>query len=254
VVKLTEGLTNLDDLTALCLVARGVALRSSGRMDESLAALDLAINAPGRHPGMINAALQERANVLRSMGDELGAQADCDRMSALEGGTAPEALLPREAQAMAEPPPPPKIGSTDPEAMAAARVRVRRHIAMNGAPGTFGGRHHHTYQPEVEAMLAAGQFEAAANLLLGLLDAVEDEAEVQAVPIDPTFYLTLADLFSHQGERAEYIAIMERFQAASQRFGTLSDDAELAEAVAAIEELARRDGSRAAPADALVDH
>ena len=168
--------------------------------------------------------------MLRAKGDELAAQADCDRITALEGGAEPEALSPREISD--EAPVARVAGSTDPEAMAAARVRVRRHIAMAGAPGTFGGRHHHTYQPEVEAMLAAGQFDAAGNLLLGLLDAVEDEAEVQSVPIDPTFYLTLADLFSHQGERAEYLAIMERFEAASKRFGTLSDAAELAEAVA----------------------
>ena len=51
VVKLTDGLENLDDLTALCLVARGVALRSSGRMDEAIVALDLAVRDPEPPPG-----------------------------------------------------------------------------------------------------------------------------------------------------------------------------------------------------------
>lgn len=244
VVKLTDGLANLDDLTALCLVARGVALRSSGRMEEALSAFDLAIHEHNRHPGMVSAALEERAHLLSLTGDELAAQADRERIAALEGGALPSSLSVRggsaqagEAPAPAEAPTPVALDPiTDASAMSAARTRVRRHIAMTGAPGTFGGRHHRTYQPEVEAMLAAGQLDAAESLLLGLIDAVEDEAEVSGIAIDSTFYLTLADLFTHRGDSAEHIAVMERYHAACDRFGVLSDVDDLAEAAKAVDE------------------
>jgi len=241
VVKLTDGLANHDDVTALCLVARGVALRASGRTEEAIGAFDVAIHARERHPGMVAAALEERANLLAAMGDDLAAQADRERITLLENGTLPEALTLREVQT-APPPPNPDLplmdlsAPTDADAMKAARTRVRRHIAMSGTPGTFGGRHHRTYQPEVEAMLGAAQFEAAESLLLGLLDAVEDEAEVDGVPIDATFYLTLADLYAHQGDRAEYLAVMERFDAAGERFGLMTDADDLAEVVQAMDQ------------------
>jgi len=231
VVKLTDGLENLDDVTALCLVARAVALRASGRNDEALLALDSAVREPARHPGMVTAALEERIALLSAMGDELAAQADRARIVAIEGGAEVEVHLPHEEPDIPAPPTEP----TDEEALAAARVRVRRHIAMTGKPGTFGGRHHRTYQPEVEAMLAAGQFDAAESLMLGLIDAVEDEAEVDRTAIDPTFYLTLADLYLHRGDQAEYVAVMERFQAAGEIYGTISDAEDLAEAVRSIE-------------------
>ena len=248
VVALTEGLENVDDITALCLIARGVALRSAGRTDEALSAFDSAIVAPKRHAGMVAAALGERASLLQAMGDELAAQADHERITALEGGAPPEALSPREVATAG-----PDVSlmdlsaPTDDAAMRSARSRVRRHISLGGAPGTFGGRHHRTYQPEVEAMLAAGQLDAAESLLLGLIDAVEDEAEADGVKLDATFYLTLADLFAHRGDRAEYLATMERFDAAGQRFGVMTDADDLAEVVQAM------DHHEAPPAEPAVD-
>ena len=85
-VDVTERMANTDDVSALCLVARGVALRVGGRFDDALACLDQAMGDPDRHPGIIVAALGERADLLRLVGDDLAAQADIDRITRLEGG------------------------------------------------------------------------------------------------------------------------------------------------------------------------
>lgn len=220
VVTLTDELTNIDDVTALCMVARGVAYRTTGRFDEALEAFDASLSDASRHPGMIVAALEERANLLRLVGDDLAAQADVERILALEGGVDMATLVEGCAEAgLATTTPAP----VDEVALMTARNRVRRRIAGAGAPGTFGGRHHRTFQPEVEAMLAAGQFDAAEGLLLGLLDAVEDEAEELGVALDPTYFLTLIDLFTHRAARADQQAVRERYEAAVARHGVMED-------------------------------
>ena len=84
-----------------------------------------------------------------------------------------------------------------------------------GTAGTFGGRHHRVYESDVEAMLSAGQFETAEHLLLGLIDAVEDEADELGLPIDPSYFLTLTDMLVHENRPYEARAIRERLEDAS---------------------------------------
>ena len=95
-----------------------------------------------------------------------------------------------------------------------ARKRMRRRITGVGAPGTFGGRHHSTYREEIAVMFTLGQLDAAEELLLGLLDVVEDEVAEKGIPLDPTFFLTLADLFQDSGRSDDLHALAERFTAA----------------------------------------
>ena len=94
---------------------------------------------------------------------------------------------------------------------------MRRRITGVGAPGTFGGRHHSTYRDEIAAMFALGQTDAVEELLLGLLDAVEDEVAELGTPLDPTFFLTLADLYHDCGRTEDLAALQDRFAAAEAR-------------------------------------
>lgn len=106
-----------------------------------------------------------------------------------------------------------------------ARDRMRRRITGVGEPVTFGGRHHSTYREEIAAMFALGQVLAVEELLLGLLDAVEDEvAERQWVRLDPTFFLTLADLYQDSGRTEDLHALRERFGAAEERARSMPAD------------------------------
>ena len=79
-VDVTERIANTDDVSALCLVARA-SPGVGGRFDDALACLDQAMGDPDRHPGIIVAALGERADLLRLVGDDLAAQADIDRIT-----------------------------------------------------------------------------------------------------------------------------------------------------------------------------
>jgi tetratricopeptide (TPR) repeat protein len=227
-VEITERIANTDDLSALCLVARGVALRVGGRFDEALAALDQAMGDPNRHPGIIVAALGERADLLKLIGDDLAAQADIDRITALEGGE-PVADLSAATTSPGDgarevPMPPP-----DDAGMAEAREWARRRLTGLGTPGTFAGRHHRSYEADVEAMLSAGQFGTAEHLLLGLLDAVEDEADELHVPIDPSYFRALIDLLEHEKRHYEALAIRERMSEAIARCGEAGSDEPITE-------------------------
>ena len=185
-----ERIANTD-VSALCLVAR--SLRVGGRFDDALACLDQAMGDPDRHPGIIVAALGERADLLRLVGDDLAAQADIDRITRLEGGEPVDAIDPTRDHARAEarrwrPTTPPWSGpGSGPGGGSTASARLAR----------FGGRHHCAYEADVEAMLSAGQFGTAEHLLLGLIDAVEDEADELGLPIDPSYFLTLTDMLVH---------------------------------------------------------
>lgn len=217
VVALTTGIQNYDDLTSLCLVARGVALRMLGRTDEAVVALDQVISGPvRRHAGVVVAALEERANLLRLNGDELAAQADMERIRDLGAMPMVVEVNVDEADTATE---------EDPDVqLRRARAKVRRRIVGMGEPGTFGGRHHRSYRAEVEAMLTTGQLDACENLLLCLLDAVEDEADERATSIDPTFYLTLADLYESLDRPVDQRATLERFVAAKAHWGAAVDE------------------------------
>jgi tetratricopeptide (TPR) repeat protein len=217
-VEETERVPNTDDLSALCLVARGVALRVGGRFDDALGSLDQALGDPDRHPAVIVAALGERSDLLRLVGDDLAAKADIDRITALEGGQPIGAIEPAgegSAGRGRQAPPVP----VDEAAMVEAREWARRRLTGMGQPGTFAGRHHGSYQTDVEAMLSAGQFGTAEHLLLGLLDAVEDEADELHLPIDSSYFLTLVDMLEHEKRPYEALAIRERLDDAVARHG-----------------------------------
>jgi hypothetical protein len=227
-VEVTERTPNTDDLSALCLVARGVALRVGGRFDEALASLDQAMGDPDRHPGIIVAALGERADLLRLIGDDLAAQADIDRITALEGGEPVGELgetAGRSVDGPREAPQPP----LDEAGMIEAREWARRRLTGLATPGTFGGRHHRSYEVDVEAMLSAGQFGTAEHLLLGLLDAVEDEADELRIPIDPSYFRTLVDLLEHENRPYEARAIRERLDEAIDRCGEVGAEPTIVE-------------------------
>jgi hypothetical protein len=219
-IEVTERVSNTDDLTALCLIARGVALRVGGRFDDALAVLDQAMSDPDRHPGIIVAALGERSDLLKLVGDDLAAQADIDRITALEGGEPVgdlgEASGSTDDGPRERPMPPP-----DDPGMAEAREWARRRLTGLGTPGTFAGRHHQSYEPDLEAMLAAAQFGTAEHLLLGLLDAVEDEADELDIAIDSSYFRTLIDVLEHEKRHYEALAIRERLTEAIERHGEL---------------------------------
>jgi hypothetical protein len=178
------------------------------------------MSEPDRHPGIIVAALGERSDLLRLVGDDLAAQADIDRITALEGGEPVgdlgAAAAPGEDGHRELPAPPP-----DDPGMAEAREWARRRLTGLGAPGTFAGRHHQSYEPDLEAMLAAAQFDTAEHLLLGLLDAVEDEADELNIPIDSSYFRTLIDVLEHEKRHYEALAIRERLTEAIERRGEL---------------------------------
>jgi hypothetical protein len=66
-------------------------------------------------------------------------------------------------------------------------------------------------------MFALGQVDAVEELLLGLLDVVEDEVDELGVPLDATFFLTLADLYQDSGRTEDLHALRERYAAADAR-------------------------------------
>ena len=78
-------------------------------------------------------------------------------------------------------------------------------------------------------MLSAGQFGTAEHLLLGLIDAVEDEADELGLPIDPSYFLTLTDMLVHEKRPYEARAIRERLEDAVDRHGEVGGTAAHAE-------------------------
>jgi hypothetical protein len=72
-------------------------------------------------------------------------------------------------------------------------------------------------------MLSAGQFDTAEHLLLGLIDAVEDEADEIGLPIDPSYFLTLTDMLVHENRPYEARAVRERLEEAVDRHGEVGD-------------------------------
>lgn len=212
VIEATARVGNLDDTSALVLVARSVAARTLGDLPAALDAASGALAVPERSLAVLAAAVEERARVHTQAGDEASARADLEALTALAGGGV-EVEIPAAAPLTAADAPP----APGDDVLDRARDRVRRRIMGVGAPGTFGGRHHSTYRDDVAEMFALGQADAAEELLLGLLDAVEDEVAETGADLDPTFFLTLVDLYEDSGRTDALVALRERFTAAQER-------------------------------------
>lgn len=82
VVELTEGVANEDDLTALLLVYRGIALRELGYNDASLEALKGALKSKSRDQAIRHLALSERARTYIAMNKKAMARKDLERILA----------------------------------------------------------------------------------------------------------------------------------------------------------------------------
>jgi len=211
VIDLTARCGNVDDVSALVLVARSVAARSLTDLSTALDAATAALSQGGRGLGVMCAALEERAHIYTLAGDRNAAQADLAVLAAVADG----------ALHLQIPPPTPlrraPVGDPVQYSLAEARHRMRRRIAVGDRPGTFGGRHHSTYRDEIAVMFSMGQTKAAEELLLGLLDVVEDEVDELGLPLDDTFFLTLADLYQDSGRAEDLKALKERYQDAERR-------------------------------------
>lgn len=205
-LEATSGVVNLDDLHVLILVSRSVAARAAGNLDASLDAVCDALSSTERRSAVLAVALEERAYVYSLLNDELAARADMEVLALMIGG-AREVSIPKAATRRRGP-------DDEVDGLERARKRMRRRITGVGAPGTFGGRHHSTYREEIAVMFTLGQLDAAEELLLGLLDVVEDEVAEKGIPLDPTFFLTLADLYQDSGRSDDLHALAERFTSA----------------------------------------
>lgn len=212
VLEATFRLANIDDISALALVARSVAARTQGDMPTALDAVSAALAVPERSPAVLAAALEERAHIYTSTGEDIAARADLEILASLAGGDTVE--IPESTPITG---PDREARPVEENSLDRARERIRRRISAAGAPGTFGGRHHSTYRDELAEMLSLGKHEAAEELLLGLLDAVEDEVSETGTPLDPTYFLTLADLYQDAGRTQDLLALQERFEVARDR-------------------------------------
>ena len=81
-VKLTEGLGNSDDLTALLCVFRGIAFREQGYFDAARLALKEALRFRSRHPVVRHRAWLERARCYEQEGKRSLARKDLERILA----------------------------------------------------------------------------------------------------------------------------------------------------------------------------
>ena len=76
VIDLTDGLSDVDDATALLLVFRAVALREQGHVEAAGAAFREALLRPECHPAIRHRALLERAAMSAARGDAASARQD----------------------------------------------------------------------------------------------------------------------------------------------------------------------------------
>lgn len=212
VLAVTSAVTNTDDVAALTLVARSVAARATQDLSAALDAACAALSEGDRSPGVVAAALEERSHIYSLADRDDAARGDLEALAALAAAFGPVEIPPPTTLARAGSPAASVEHSRD-----RARARMRRRILGVGEPGTFGGRHHSTYRDEIAAMFALGQTDAVEELLLGLLDAVEDEVAEVGVALDPTFFLTLADLYNDCGRAEDLAALQDRFAAAEAR-------------------------------------
>lgn len=211
VIAATVDVANVDDVSALVLVARSVAARSLKDLPTALDAACAALSVPTRSLGVMAAALEERAHVYTLAGDPVAAQGDLAALAAVAEG-ALRVVVPEVTPLRRGDPERPAEHSAE-----RARDRMRRRIAVGTEPGMFGGRHHSTYREEIANMFSLGQVVAVEELLLGLLDVVEDEVDELGKPLDPTFFLTLADLYQDSGRTEDLRVLRERYHAAQMR-------------------------------------
>ncbi|QYG90961.1 hypothetical protein HC251_11215 [Iamia sp. SCSIO 61187] len=210
VLEITSALPNVDDLSALALVARSVACRTLQDLPGALDAVCEALSDADRSGAVIAAALEERSHLYSLAGDTAAAHVDLGVLAAMASGQTDVPIPPPATLRRSDEP-------SEDDALDRARNRIRRRITGVGAPGTFGGRHHSTYRDEIATMFALGQVDAVEELLLGLLDVVEDEVDELGVQLDPTFFLTLADLYQDSGRTDELVALRERYDDAEAR-------------------------------------
>lgn len=79
--------------------------------------------------------------------------------------------------------------------------------------GKVDGRHYAEFVPEVQALLKAGDEDAAAGLLLRLIDAVEREAQIQiagCTGVPPWYFEQLAAIYKKRGMAAERGRLIQR--------------------------------------------
>lgn len=78
-------------------------------------------------------------------------------------------------------------------------------------PGTYRGRHHSEWHPEVARLRAIGADTDAELLLIGIVDATEREAAREGYGVAPGAYETLAVIYRRRKDRDNEIAILERY-------------------------------------------
>ncbi len=79
-------------------------------------------------------------------------------------------------------------------------------------PGYYRGRHYTSYVEDVKALKRSGDTDAAARLLLAMLDAVEAEGRAKREGVAPWYYEELAKLYRERKDCAAEVATLERFQ------------------------------------------
>lgn len=81
-VRVTDSVTNTDDLSALTLSYRGAALGALGQFDESLVALREALKSRSRSAPVLHSARYHRARVYQEMGQPARARQDYEAIYA----------------------------------------------------------------------------------------------------------------------------------------------------------------------------
>jgi hypothetical protein len=105
-------------------------------------------------------------------------------------------------------------------------------------PGFFRGKHYSAYPNEVRALKRQGQFEAAEDLLLALVEAAEAEARAEKWGVAPWYYEQLAIMYARRKETQKELAILERYESQHHAPGAMPP--KLAERLARVRERINR--------------
>lgn len=86
-------------------------------------------------------------------------------------------------------------------------------LGSRKAAGSIDGRHYTKYVEDVKALKKAKDHDAAAALLLRLLDAVEDESRVAGPewPLAPWYYEQLAIIHRQAKRYGDEVGVLERY-------------------------------------------
>jgi len=87
-VRLTDGMGNDSDAACQALIFRARAMAAQDQHAAALRVLEEALRMPDRDPQLIKAALYERGKIHESMGHEVDARADFERVYALDSAYA----------------------------------------------------------------------------------------------------------------------------------------------------------------------